>query len=97
MRSRYSAFVLHNNAYLQATAHGEALQQGREAKKPNWLTYTRLEIIDYSQAGLNTLKGFVEFKAYFQDQGRVGCLHEKSLFKKIEGRWYYVSGKCKSV
>ena len=36
----------------------------------------------------------VEFKAYFTDKfGKENIHHELSTFKKVDKKWYYVSGK----
>ncbi|WP_332033930.1 YchJ family metal-binding protein, partial [Kaistella sp.] len=49
--------------------------------------WTKLEIL---KSTLNQ----VEFKAYYNDEnGKPQIHHEHSLFKNLNGRWYYVSGK----
>ena len=50
-------------------------------------TWTKLEIINSSEKE-------VEFKAYFTDKfGKENIHHELSTFKKVDKKWYYVSGK----
>ena len=95
MRSRYSAFVTRNQEYLASTVKLEALKSWQEVKEHEWLEYTKLEIIDYTQVSSNQIKGCVEFKAYYQYEGELGCLHERSQFQKIAGKWYYIKGRMK--
>ena len=51
-------------------------------------TWTKLEIVQ------RPTDDQVEFKAYYSDEdGQPQLHHELSLFRKVDGRWYYVSGK----
>jgi len=93
MRSRYSAFVLHNWPYLlQTWAPGcrqehtpESLAAGPH---PAWV---RLEIVSAPLPEID--KGMVEFKAWHRDGDSLHCLHERSRFVKLDGRWYYREGE----
>lgn len=89
MRSRYSAFVLANAAYLYATTHVSKRKGNskdaylRSAKNTKWL---KLEIISASTDQ-------VEFKAFYLDEKfHQDVLHEKSNFKLEDGKWFYVDG-----
>ena len=88
MRSRYSAYVLSNAAYIVATALGEQnsaeeLELIKEyAKNIEWLG---LEIV-------HAKGNQVEFKAYYRDGQGVGVQHEKSNFVQNEGMWLYKDG-----
>lgn len=88
MRSRYTAFVLENAPYLQATWHTshrpEALDFEPGAK---WLG---LQVKDFKPTGEDAAE--VEFVARFRVGGRAVRLHERSRFVREEGRWYYVDG-----
>ncbi|MFN8363968.1 MAG: YchJ family metal-binding protein [Cloacibacterium normanense] len=43
---------------------------------------------------INSSEKEVEFKAYFTDKfGKENIHHELSTFKKVDKKWYYVSGK----
>ena len=68
MRSRYSAYVLRNAAYLQetwdATKRPEKIDFSRE--KIDWL---RLEITDIKKGGIKDSKGVVAFKAFYSQDG----------------------------
>jgi len=93
MRSRYSAYALGGHGdYLLSTWLPSMTQgltsAGLSTRSLNWV---RLEILNKSQQGDN---GQVEFKAYYlntEDQEEVQ--HEKSIFKRINGRWFYVGGE----
>ena len=95
MRSRYTAFVLGDQGYLESTTKGAALAAWR-GQRGRWQQqhWQRLEIIDTPRVKKN--KGVVEFKAYYIHDGRVYCLHERSRFQLLQGRWYYVDGTVKS-
>lgn len=93
MRSRYSAYALGGHGdYLLATWL-PTMTQGLSsaALSTRTLDWVRLEIINKSQQGDN---GHVEFKAYFLNaQAQEEVQHEKSVFKRLNGRWYYVGGE----
>ncbi len=87
MRSRYSAFVLHNIDYLQLSHHSNTCPSNKEKKEilqwtksVNWI---KLEVINST---INT----VEFKAYFIENGKVDVIHENSFFKKENNHWVYL-------
>lgn len=91
MRSRYSAYVLENEAYLLATWHPEtrprALHLEREPR-PKWLglSVKSRRMTDEEHAE-------VEFVARYKLQGRAFRLHETSHFARVDGRWFYIDGK----
>ncbi|MBF5004138.1 hypothetical protein ISG32_07690 [Diaphorobacter sp. NR2-3-3-1] len=89
MRSRYTAFVMEDAEYLQATWHAKerpaSLDFDAAAK---WLG---LAIKQASATGENTAE--VEFVARYRVGGRAVRLHERSRFVREEGRWYYVDGE----
>lgn len=94
MRSRYSAFALGLTDYIQATTH--PAQQG---------TLDMQDIADWSRSnqwlGLKIhangpIKAqppmhFVEFTATYKDAaGQQQEHHERSLFVRMKGRWYFI-------
>lgn len=88
MRSRYTAYTLHNDPYLKATWHAttrpvEDVAQDRDVK---WLG---LEVRRQEQDGD---KATVEFVARYKVGGRAHRLHEVSRFVREAGRWYYLDG-----
>jgi SEC-C motif domain protein len=88
MRSRYSAFVLGDEAYLLAT----------------WLPRTRPPHVAFEPAAkwlglevrgardLDEGHAEVEFIARLRVGGRAVRQHELSRFVREDGRWYYVDG-----
>ena len=93
MHSRYTAYALGDHGeYLLKTWAPES-RKGLTAislseKTHEWV---KLEILDSSQKGN---EGIVEFKAYYKaEDSSLNVLHEKSRFKRIDRRWYYVDGE----
>ena len=90
MRSRYAAFAIPNGDYLWETTLPNKRKFHHKTELENWgkeNTWTKLEIIQSNEKE-------VEFKAYFTDKfGQENIHHERSTFKKVDKKWYYVSGK----
>lgn len=96
MRSRYTSYTLESVDYIAETHH----KDGREdvdkeaalqwAQQAEWLG---LEIVDTVDGGEGDDEGVVEFIANFGLQGKVQAHHERSNFKKEDGKWYYVDGE----
>lgn len=91
MRSRFSAFALHNSAYLLATWDVSTRPVGLDlANDPSqWL---RLEIVGTKKGGVSDSKGQVSFNAYYRQHGKEGVMAETSRFRKVANRWFYVDG-----
>ena len=91
MRSRYTAFVLENEAYLlrtwQAAFRPSSLSFEAGAK---WLG---LEIKDFVQTGMKDghETAEVEFVARVRVAGKANRLHERSRFVCEEGQWQYTT------
>lgn len=98
MRSRFTAYVMDNMAYIQQTWDSgtrpseDKLNFGGEA-----IVWNRLEIIDAKKGGVSDTKGIVEFKAYYSKDGEEHVLHETSRFIKTNSRWFYLDGVVKSA
>lgn len=89
MRSRYTAFVLGDAAYLRATwAPGTRPSRVRIDPAMRW---RGLEVLD-ARGGMLDAEGTVEFVARFEHDGEPGALHERSRFRRVDGRWAYVDG-----
>ncbi|GAA2163500.1 YchJ family protein [Pedococcus bigeumensis] len=87
MRSRYSAYVVHDTAYLLRTWHPRTRPSDLDASKgPAWQGLTVLETADGRDSDS---VGEVEFEAVHAE----GVLHERSRFVKRAGRWVYVDGE----
>jgi SEC-C motif domain protein len=86
MRSRYTAFVLGDEAYLRRTWHRSTrprrLDVGSDA---GW---AGLEIEATELGGPDDDEGVVVFRARHRD----GVLAERSRFRREAGVWFYLDG-----
>ena len=87
MRSRYSAFVRRDEAYLLRTWHPKT-RPPRVEFDPG-MRWTGLEIVDTSAGSAFHTTGTVTFLASY----RGGSLHERSRFERVDGAWVYVDGE----
>jgi SEC-C motif-containing protein len=90
MRSRYTAYVLGDAAYLLATWHASTRPQTLkldETPGPKWLG---LQVKRFETTGTDS--AIVEFIARRRIGGRAQRMHEISRFVREDGRWYYVGG-----
>ncbi|MBN6066150.1 YchJ family protein [Aggregatibacter actinomycetemcomitans] len=91
MRSRYAAYVLKNVPYIVETTvpsqqkllNVQAIQTW--AENTQWLG---LQILNTET--LTKVQSAVEFNAVFQGEDGEQAHHERSIFVKIDGRWYFV-------
>lgn len=93
MRSRYSAYALGGyGGYLLRTWLPVTAPTSSEMElSQRSVEWTGLEILFKSQKGD---EGTVEFRAeFFNSQGEKEVMHEKSVFKRINGCWLYVGGE----
>ena len=91
MRSRYSAYVAGDTAYLLRTWASEQRPSRLDLMKDHseWLG---LQIVRTVGGGEAETTGEVEFIARFRLTGRQGQLHERSRFRRDAGAWVYVDG-----
>jgi SEC-C motif-containing protein len=87
MRSRYTAYVLQKEDYLQATWH-PSTRPSDEITRDD-LKWLGLEVRRHEPEGD---RAAVEFVARSKQGGRAFRLHEVSRFVREGGRWYYVDG-----
>jgi SEC-C motif-containing protein len=96
MRSRYTAFAIHNFEYIAATQKlkEEPKQTAADIENSNDHTqWIKLEI-NGTEDGLEKDKqGVVAFSAHFKEGKHIGRLSERSIFKKTKGQWFYISGE----
>ena len=89
MRSRYSAYVIHNADYLMETTHVSQRKYYSKAEILHWSksnTWIKLEVLE-------AFDNIVKFKAYYLDQKLQAKIHhEKSTFKQENEIWFYVDG-----
>ncbi|PSL37835.1 SEC-C motif-containing protein [Labedella gwakjiensis] len=90
MRSRFTAFVLHDARYLLATWHPTTRPPRLHLDADvRWL---RLLILGHAKGGPFDTEGTVEFEAIFRTADGRGVQHENSRFVREHGQWFYVSG-----
>lgn len=100
MRSRYSAYALSNAEYIIKTTHAD--NPNRQDDVTRWskqilkfcteTNFIGLEILE-EQFDDSSDEGYVTFKAILLADDADASYTERSLFKKHEAYWQYVSGK----
>jgi SEC-C motif-containing protein len=94
MRSRYTAFTLHNFAYIKATMKGKALAKFKvthskdDDNRVKWIGLTVL-----STKMKTDRNGFVSFEARYEIDNQPLAIREKSEFRKFGEQWFYIDGK----
>ena len=89
MRSRYTAFVLEDEAHLLRSWH--ASSRPEEVRFVPGKTWTGLEVLATVGGDLFDQDGAVEFRAHHERRGRSQSLHELSRFVRDDaGRWVYL-------
>jgi len=92
MRSRYSAFVLGNRAYLLASWHPHTRPAQLALDDPDDVRWLGLSVKRHEITGADT--AIVEFIARYRAGGGSAVrLHEVSRFVRVEGRWLYLDGE----
>jgi len=92
MKSRYSAYVIKDIDYIVETTHPGVRKSFSKAVTKEWAeasTFTSLEIIELENGNQEDKQGIVEFKACYNEGGSSHVHHEKSLFEKVEDKWFY--------
>ncbi len=95
MRSRYTAFTLGNGEYLMKSWHADHRNLSEQKETEQWaksVKWMKLQIDAVEAGQADDTEGYVTFQAFFSDKGKVFKIHEKSLFYKVDGEWYYHSG-----
>jgi len=90
MRSRYTAFVVGDAAYLSATWHPGTRPEALDLEPD--LRWTGLEVIDREAGLAGDKRGTVEFRAHWRQARERGVLQERSRFVFQSARWWYLDG-----
>ncbi|HIG65210.1 MAG TPA: zinc chelation protein SecC [Methyloprofundus sp.] len=96
MRSRFTAYAMHNAAYL-LTSWDVSTRPAEVDFSKDTGKWTQLEIVMLKKGAAKDHKGIVEFKAYFTVDGEQRVMNEVSRFIKKQGNWFYQDGKVKSI
>ena len=91
MRSRYCAYAMSLESYLQATWHASTRPPTLDLSADLDTRWLGLEIRRHEATGADT--AIVEFVARYKIGGRAHRLHEVSRFVLENGRWYYLDGE----
>lgn len=93
MRSRYSAYVLGDEAYVLSTWSPDTRPAALNLADDPPVKWLGLQVLD-CQAGLaGDRHGEVSFVARYKVNGRAQRLCERSRFVHEQGRWWYVDGQ----
>ncbi len=93
MRSRYTAYVLTDEAYILATWHPTTRPAElvlESAATPHALRWLGLTVHSHTQ--LSDTQAQVMFTAKYREAGRAHRLKEHSRFTLESGQWFYVDG-----
>jgi SEC-C motif-containing protein len=96
MKSRYAAYVLGEIEYLVATQDASTRDTLDVDAMRKWSSETHwqgLEIVATEAGGETDDTGIVEFVARGTTAGRAFAQRERSRFRKVSGRWFYLDGK----
>jgi SEC-C motif-containing protein len=92
MRSRYSAYVRRDSAYLKASWHPSTRPPG-DLLPPMSVKWLGLKVMRVENGGEGDNRGVVEFVARLKPgSGPAERLHEVSRFVRETGPWLYLSG-----
>jgi SEC-C motif domain protein len=88
MRSRYTAFVEGDCDYLNKSMRFvPRIKKKAIDKRRRWM---KLQVMASRIDHHNPDKGYVSFKAFFQEGNKdTECLEEHSVFHRMDGIWYY--------
>ena len=95
MRSRYSAYVHGAVDYLVDTFDPATRKPGERAAVERWAreaTWLGLTVVATEGGGAREDTGIVEFRARYRQGGAERVHHERSRFRRTNGRWFYLDG-----
>lgn len=91
MRSRYTAFVRRDTAYLLRTWKASRRPESLDLDETTWLG---LEVLSTDAGGAEDTRGTVDFIARYEVVGgAVGVVREHSRFIRQAGEWVYIDGE----
>ena len=95
MRSRYTAYTMEEVDYIVSSHHESSRDDVDRDAALKWAEqaeWSGLEIVETEKGQEGDDEGVVEFVAKFSLQGAEQRHHERSRFKKVDGKWFYVDG-----
>ena len=94
MRSRYTAFATQHIDYIFTTHHPDTrseVNRGDVERFSRDSTWLGLEILSTEDGQPGDDQGWVEFCARYADKQGEHLHHERSLFRREKGRWFFHS------
>jgi len=95
MRSRYSAYAMHEIDYIYNTVIPAKREDGDKENIRTWSANSQwhgLEILRTAKGEETDEEGEVEFIASYSDGKKEINHHEIATFKKIDGEWFFDEG-----
>lgn len=91
MRSRYSAYALNLTGYIIKTWDPTTCPHfsSNDTHNTRWLKL----IINRSWEDKSTHEAYVDFDAFYEQDGQMHRMHEVSRFIKTNESWLYIDGK----
>ena len=96
MRSRYTAYVKKEFAWLRDSLHPEQRADYDETSSRAWAERAEwhgIEVLGTDKGGPADDEGTVEFIVSYTENGVRQEHHERSSFRKTGGTWYFTNGK----
>jgi SEC-C motif-containing protein len=94
MRARYSAYATGAAEFVVETTHQSTRHEAKLDSIREWSetsTWRGLSILETKT--LSDDKASVSFEARYTQKGEEITHREKSLFERMEGRWFFVTGE----
>ena len=89
------AFTTADVDYLMQSHHSDTRPLKERKKIKKWaesVQWMGLVILNTQGGEITDDTGYVEFRALYLEAGKMQEIHEKSLFKRENQKWVYVSG-----
>ncbi len=96
MRSRFTAYCLKRVDYIVETTHPDTRTRnlnGEVAETADQLQWSNLQVLSTNQGQAKDKIGKVIFEADYVYNGKQEKHHERSRFRRFEGKWKYLDDK----
>lgn len=96
MRARYTAYTTGNVEFIMESHDPDSRDTVSEDATRDWSQdahWLGLQVVKTSEGEKKDTQGQVEFIASFEIEGQRVDHHERALFRKNQGHWYFVDGQ----
>lgn len=96
MRSRFSAYCLKRIDYIVDSTHPNsrsAKLRDEVSETAEQITWSSLRVVSTRQGQADDKIGKVEFVANYEFEGKSETHHERSRFRRYEGKWKYLDDR----